>query len=139
MQKELSMESAIFKNYTGNAMLNNALMTIEALGNLSNVSCITPSLLAMLFNKYDLKVLNRRMKNYTMLFTKNGPLHNDKVNGNKIYVGLFKEIVESFENEGELICEISGLRFSTTFEELFKNTLRKIGLTQREIDKKILV
>ena len=48
MQKELSMESAIFKNYTGNAMLNNALMTIEALGNLSNVSCITPSLLAML-------------------------------------------------------------------------------------------
>lgn len=136
MQKELSMESAIFKNYTGNAMLNNALMTIEALGNLSNVSCITPSLLAMLFNKYDLKALNRRMKNYTMLFTKNGPLHNDKVNGNKIYVGLFKEIVESFENEGELICEISGLRFSTTFEELFKNTLRKIGLTQREIDKK---
>jgi len=35
----------IFNTYTGNAMLNNALMTIEALGQLKNVSAINPKVL----------------------------------------------------------------------------------------------
>ncbi len=78
----------IFKTYTGNAMLNNALMTIEALAKLKNVSEINPSMLKQVYSKVSLKETNKRLKSYTMLFTKNGPLHNDKTNGDKIYESL---------------------------------------------------
>lgn len=96
----------IFKTYTGNAMLNNALMTIEAFADILSVEDITPELLLNLYEKADLKFLNKRLKSYTMLFTKNGPLHNDKTNGEKVYDSLFKTIVGSYESEGDKICEV---------------------------------
>lgn len=39
----------IFKHYTGNALLNNALQTIEILGQVDCVSEITPQLLEKLY------------------------------------------------------------------------------------------
>ena len=126
----------IFSSYTGNAMLNNALMTIEALANLSDVSEITPEVLLRIYNDKDLVKLNKRMKSYTMLFTKNGPLHNDKANGTDIYNALFKTISNEFENQGELTCEISGLKFQTPFSEVFEKALRGIGISEKEIKKK---
>ena len=99
---------AIFRTYSGNAMLNNALMTLEALGNLNNVSEITEELLLQLYEKRKLLEINKRLKSYTMLFTKNGPLHNDKTNGERIYDSLLKTILSSYENGGDKICEISG-------------------------------
>jgi len=126
----------IFKTYTGNAMLNNALMTIEALGNLKNVSEITPDKLLQLYNDKGLLKLNKRLKSYTMLFTKNGPLHNDKANGDKTYEALFKTIINSFENEGDKQCEISGLRFSSPFNMIFGKALKSIGIAEKEIKKK---
>jgi len=126
----------IFDSYTGNAMLNNALMTIEALGNLKNVSEITPDILLLLYNNKELLKLNKRLKSYTMLFTKNGPLHNDKANGDKTYEALFKTIISSFENEGDKICEISGLKFNSTFSTVFKKTSKSIGISEKEIQKK---
>ncbi len=128
--------SCIFKTYTGNAILNNALMTIEALGKLKSVSEINPKMLLAFYDEFNLISLNQRLKNYTMLFTKNGPLHNDKTNGTKIYETLFRTIVENFENEGDRICEISGLKFQKTFNELYEETLKSIGLTEKEIKKK---
>ncbi len=126
----------IFKTYTGNALLNNALMTIEAIGKLKNVFEITPALILELYQKEGLKSLNQRLKSYTMLFTKNGPLKNDATNGEKIYDQLFKHFTENVELEGEKQCEISGLRFSKTFEQLFMETLSNIGLSNKEIEKK---
>jgi hypothetical protein len=126
----------IFETYTGNAMLNNALMTIEALGNLKNVSEITPGLLLQLYNEKGLLKLNKRLKSYTMLFTKNGPLHNDKANGDKTYDALFKTIISSFENEGEKQCEVSGLKFNTSFNTVFERALKSICIPQQEIKKK---
>lgn len=126
----------IFKTYTGNAMLNNALMTIEALGDLKNVSEITPDMLLQLYNNKGLLKLNKRLKSYTMLFTKNGPLHNDKANGDKTYEALFKIIINSFENEGDKQCEISGLRFSSSFNVIFEKALKSIGIAEKEIKKK---
>lgn len=126
----------MFTTYTGNAMLNNALMTIEALGNLNNVLEITPNVLMNLYEKKDLMSLNKRLKSYTMLFTKNGPLHNDKANGEKVYDSLFRTIIESYEDEGDKVCEISGLRYSTPFEKVYANALRKIGFSEKEIQKK---
>ena len=126
----------IFEKYTGNAMLNNALMTIEALGKLNNVSEITPNVLLNLYEGKGLMSLNKRLKSYTMLFTKNGPLHNDKVNGEKVYDSLFRSIIESYEDEGDKVCEISGLRYSTPFEKVYTNALRKIGFSEKEIQKK---
>lgn len=128
--------NTIFKKYTGNAMLNNALMTIEALGGLSSVSEITPELLLELYKSKELKDTNKRLKNYTMLFTKNGPLHNDKQNGDKVYDSLFASLVSEFENEGKYICEISGLRFNKSFQELYQQSLKLIGFTEKEIKKK---
>ena len=126
----------IFDSYTGNAMLNNALMTIEALGNLSNVSEITPDILLHLYNEKELLRLNKRLKSYTMLFTKNGPLHNDKAKGDKIYDALMKTIFKSFESEGEKICEISGLKFNVTFNTVYENALKSIDIPENEINKK---
>lgn len=126
----------IFGNYTGNAMLNNALMTIEALGNLRSVTEITTDLLLRLYKEKELLTLNKRLKSYTMLFTKNGPLHNDKTNGEKVYSSLFQTIIESFENEGDRICEISGLRFTRPFENIYEKALKKVGFTKKDIEKK---
>ncbi|MDP1844673.1 MAG: hypothetical protein Q8K64_14755 [Sediminibacterium sp.] len=127
---------SIFENYTGNAMLNNALMTIEALGDYKNVSEITPDVLLRLYNDKGLLKINKRLKSYTMLFTKNGPLHNDKANGDKTYDALFKTIINNFENEGDKTCEISGLKFNTTFKTVFEIALKSIGIPKREIQKK---
>lgn len=126
----------MFENYTGNAMLNNALMTIEALAKLNSVSEITPNVLLRLYTDKGLLKLNKRLKSYTMLFTKNGPLHNDKANGDKTYEALFKTIVNNFENEGDKICEISGLKFNSTFKTFFEISLKNIGISEKEIQKK---
>lgn len=130
------MTVKIFETYTGNAMLNNALMTIEALSKLDNVSKITPDTLLKLYKEKALLSMNRRLKSYTMLFTKNGPLHNDRTSGEKVYDSLIKTIIESFESEGDRICEISGLRFSAPFEKIYAEALRKIGLSDKDIQKK---
>jgi hypothetical protein len=126
----------IFKSYTGNAMLNNALMTIEALGDLKGVSDITPEILLQLYNDKGLLKLNKRLKSYTMLFTKNGPLHNDKTNGDKIYDALFKTILKDFESDGDKICEVSGLKFNSAFSTVFEKALDSIGISKKDIQKK---
>lgn len=117
----------IFHTYTGNAMINNALMTIEALAGLKNVSEITPSLLKNLYDKVNLKNLNKRLKSYTMVFSLNNPLVNPAKKANNAgeitYHNLLTAIMNDFESEGERICEISGLRFNKTFEEFYKEEL----------------
>jgi|GEM_PF-1458344 len=130
------MDIRIFKTYTGNAMLNNALMTIESLAKLKAVSEVTPKLLAELYTQVDLRSVNKRLKSYTMLFTKNGPLHNDKTNGDKIYDVLMKTIISNFESDGSHICEISGLRFEKSFDKLYQTALKSIGISEKEIQKK---
>lgn len=126
----------IINSYTGNALLNNALMTIEALGKLNHVSEITPELILELYQAFDLIGLNKRLKSYTMLFTKNGPLKNDAINGEQIYSELFRHFTHCIELEGDKECEISGLRFSKTFDQLFGEVLSNIGLSKKEIEKK---
>lgn len=126
----------IFSIYTGNAMLNNALMTIEALANLDSVSEISTEVLKSLYQEKKLLQTNKRLKSYTMLFTKNGPLHNDKLLGDRHYDSLMNTIFNNLENEGSKICEISGLRFEKSFSELNSEALRKIGVGEKEIQKK---
>lgn len=113
----------IFETYTGNALLNNALMTIEALSKLKDVSEITPSLLKGLYNQVDLPQINTRLKSYSMIFSLNNPLVNPakKQNnaGKKTYHNLLNAIIDGFEFEGEKVCEISGLRFNKTFEDFY--------------------
>ncbi|HMS30696.1 MAG TPA: hypothetical protein PKD32_12655 [Saprospiraceae bacterium] len=116
--------SSIFYNYTGNAMLNNALMTIETLGNLKNVSEVTPNFLLDLYKSQDVKEINKRLKSYTMLFSLNNPLVNpakkQDAAGEKTYNNLLLSIMQNFENQGSKICEMSGLRFEKTFEDFYK-------------------
>lgn len=79
----------IINHYTGNPMVNNALMTVKALAGLNSVRDITTKLLRNMIAKvcddlpYSLMSMNLRFKSYTMLFTKNGPLYNDKKLGEK--------------------------------------------------------
>lgn len=119
----------IFETYTGNAMLNNALMTIEALSKLKDVSEITPSLLKGLYNQVDLPQINTRLKSYSMIFSLNNPLVNPakKQNnaGKKTYHNLLNAIIDGFEFEGEKVCEISGLRFNKTFEDFYEEEIER--------------
>lgn len=128
----------LFKTYTGNALLNNALMTIEALGKLKNVSEITPELILELYQNQELKRLNKRFRSYYMLFL-NNPLNNTALKnglGEKIYDEAFKYFVQNVELEGNKQCEISGLHFSKSFDQLFGEVLSNIGFSKKEIEKK---
>ena len=130
----------IFETYTGNAMLNNALMTIEALAELNNVSEITPELLLELFQNKNLPELNKRLKSYTMLFSLNNPLVNpakkkDDV-GEITYKNLLTSILKNCEFEGSLTCEISGLKFEKPFESFYEDEIKsqKEILKEKKID-----
>lgn len=116
-------------------MLNNALMTIEALAKLKNVTELSPSILKELYNKVALKEINKRLKSYTMVFSLNNPLVNPakKTNnaGENTYHYLLNAIMDDFESDGERVCEISGLRFNKTFEDFYKEEIER--------QKKILV
>jgi len=127
----------IFNHYTGSAMLNNALQTIEAITELDHVSQITIEMLTAIFEEKDLSKLYPRLKNYTMLFTKNGPLHNDKKNGIRIYESLMKALLEGFETEGQHQCEISGLYFKKTFDQIYSDVLRELGISPEDKDTSI--
>ncbi|WP_157607709.1 hypothetical protein [Runella limosa] len=122
----------IFETYTGNSFLDNALYTLEGLGS-CNITELNVEKLKKLFQDpykkghQSLMQLNKRLKNYTMLFTKNGPLHNDKEFGERIYKTLMESIIDGFEDEGENICELSGMRFHKKFETYYAETLQKIG------------
>ncbi len=130
----------IFSNYTGNAMLNNALMTIEALSNIESVSEITPNLLLDLYKSQDLKEINKRLKSYTMLFSLNNPLVNPAKKadnaGEKTYNNLLLSIMKNFENQGSKVCEVSGLRFEKTFEDFYKDEieLQKKAVKLKDLD-----
>lgn len=119
----------IFNTYTGNAMLNNALMTIEALAKLKSVSDVSPTILKQLYNKVALRAINKRLKSYTMVFSLNNPLVNPakKTNnaGENTYHFLLNSIIDGFEYSGEKVCEISGLRFNKTFEDFYKEEIER--------------
>ncbi len=122
-------------------MLNNALQTIEALTN-QHISTVDADTLLKLFrNPYSdglhtLIRLNKRLKSYTMLFSKNGPLFNDKEFGEAIYNQLISGILENVEGEGPYTCELSGLKFKTTFDAFYEQTLRKVGYPVSKINGK---
>jgi len=122
----------LFESYTGNAFLDNALYTLEVL-NECDVTDLTQEKIKKIFQDpyknghQSLMQLNKRLKSYTMLFTKNGPLHNDKEFGEKIYKSLMEGIIDGFEDEGIYVCELSGMRFNKRFESYYTETLQKIG------------
>lgn len=134
----------IISHYTGNPMVNNALMTIKALAGLSNVRDITTELLRDMIKKvcyelpYSLTTMNLRFKSYTMLFTKNGPLYNDKKMGREVYETLLYKIVDGFESEGDKQCNITGLRYAKTFSDFMLESWMSLGVPEKEAKKKDL-
>jgi len=136
----------MFKAYTGNAMLNNALMTIEALAGLNNVTEITSEVLLKLYQQplegSSLIGLNKRFKSYTMIFSLNNPLVNPakKIDqmGQKVYNGILQSIIKNCKTEGDNICEISGLRFQKTFEDYYIIEVEKLKdfVKSKKIEKK---
>ncbi|MEN0050872.1 MAG: hypothetical protein AAF806_27640, partial [Bacteroidota bacterium] len=123
----------IFKTYTGSPFINNALQTIEVLGELDNVSEITTDTLTELYKEHKIWQLFKRMKSYSMLFSRNGPLLNDKDFGDKIYKGIFEYTLNNFETEGQYQCEISGLRFDTSFSAIYEKVLHEIKYPVKKI------
>ncbi|MFB9055351.1 hypothetical protein ACFFU9_01235 [Mariniflexile ostreae] len=126
----------IFKNYTGSAFLNNALQTIEVLGDLNEVCEIKTDTLLNLYEKHKIWELFKRMKSYSMLFSRNGPLLNDKDFGDKIFKGIIEHTLNNFEEKGQYQCEISGLWFDTPFSKIYENVLHEIKYPIKKIDGK---
>jgi hypothetical protein len=119
-------------------------MTIKALSGISTISELTTELLRkMIFNvnellPYPLVDLNLRFKSYTMIFTKNGPLYNDKKYGKIIYQKLLIKIIDGFETIGDKKCDITGLNYSTTFAQFLLDTMLELGIPKQEALKKDL-
>ena len=126
----------IINNYTGNVLLNNSIQTIESLAELGHVSEITTGILQQLYRKHKLWQLFKRMNRYTMIFAKNGPLLNDKDFGEKIFKGIIEFTLKNFENKGKHQCEISGLRFDTSFADIYEKVLLEIDYPFEKIKKK---
>lgn len=135
----------LVKHYTGNPMLNTALMTIKALAGLSSISELTTEVLRNKLAKvsdklpYPLLDLNLRFKSYTMLFTKNSLLYgNDKKLGKQIYSNLMLKIVNEFENEGDKTCDISGLKYTRSFFQIYTEVLIESGVNPQEASRRDL-
>ena len=128
----------IVNHYTGNPMVNNALMTIKALAGLRDVRDITTDVLRRMITRvcdelpYPLVSLNMRFKSYTMLFTNNGPLYYDKKMGKRIYETLMLKIIDGFETEGDRQCNITGMHYSRTFSDFMLDTLICLGVSEKE-------
>ncbi|KAA6347682.1 hypothetical protein EZS27_004836 [termite gut metagenome] len=121
----------IFTYYTGNAFVNNALMTIEALMKAHSVEEVTTTKLIELFHEpiksFSLLEINLLLKNYTMIFGKNSLLYNyDNKIKKEAYNKLMLNIFNGYECDGDNICAISGLRFNKTFEAFMEEMLNKI-------------
>lgn len=133
----------IFNNYTGNAMFNNALMTIEALGKLNNVSEITPNVLLNLYEEKDLANLNLRLKSYYMLFL-NNPLINKPKIGKEIYESLLFSILRDCDFDGINVCQLTGLNFEKSFDFFYQKEIERQktkvqeSITEKKQLKKIL-
>lgn len=133
-----------FHTYTGSAFLNQALITLQELSGKENISELSTTDMLQAFDRpyvnasLSLTSINRRLKSYTMIFTKNGPLHNDKDKGKEVYESLMKLILKSPENEGEQICELSGLRYTTSFESYYQKALLDVNYTPEKAAKKDL-
>lgn len=136
----------IVNSYTGNPMINNALMTIKALAGLSNVQDITTELLESMIRKvcdklpYSLKDLNLRFKSYTMLFSGNGLLYNPKSKDvdKDVYELLLLKITQGFELNGDNQCNLTGWRYSKTFSEYLLESMLDLGISKKNIKKKDL-
>lgn len=134
----------LFKTYTGSAFLNQVILTLLELTDKPTPADLDTEDILRSFKKpyqsapFSLANLNRRLKSYTMVFTRNGPLHQDNENGMAVYDALFQSILSQPENSGDKICEISGLRFSTSFEEHYLKALEKVRYTKDKIAKKDL-
>ncbi|CAK7075821.1 MAG: hypothetical protein PARBA_03084 [Parabacteroides sp.] len=127
----------IVKYYTGNPLLNNALMTVKALAGLSSISELTTEILKGKIMKvheelpYSLISLNLRFKSYTMLFSRNSLLYNGKL-GKQIYQCLMLKIVDGFKNKGDKVCDISGLRYEKSFSQLYSEVLNDCGVSEKK-------
>lgn len=136
----------IVNSYTGNPMINNALMTIKALAGLSNIQDITTELLQSMIRKvcdklpYSLKDLNLRFKSYTMLFGGNGLLYNpnSKEIDKEVYELLLLKITQGFELNGDSQCNLTGWRYSKTFSEYLLESMLDLGISKKDIKKKDL-
>ncbi|WMJ74748.1 hypothetical protein RCC89_16460 [Cytophagaceae bacterium ABcell3] len=132
----------MFKSYTGNAFLNNALQTLEVLLVVDDFSVVTPEEILRLYQKplksypSSLLELNLRLKSYSMIFTRNGPLHNDKEFGKKIYDKLINLILKNYEDNGSKVCELSGLRYEKSFQIFYQQALKEIGYPEKKIASK---
>lgn len=133
----------IFENYTGNAILNNALMTIEALAKLNSVSEITPKILLSLYKDVDLKTINNRLKSYYMLFL-NNPLINKPNVGAEMYESILIDILKNCDFKGNNRCEITGLYFELSFSHFYQKEVNRQkektqkNITDKKTSKKIL-
>ena len=136
----------IINHYTGNPMVNNALMTIKALVGLSSVRNISTEILHEMIKRvcdelpYPLADLNLRFNSYTMLFANNNPLRNPSCRklGKKVYETLLYKIVDGFESEGDKQCNITGLRYTKTFSDFMLESWISLGVPEKEAKKKDL-
>lgn len=134
----------LFQTYTGSAFLNQALITLQELTGKQSIAELSTSDIIQAFDRpyqnvpLSLTNINRRLKSYTMVFTKNGPLHNDKEKGKEVYQTLLRTILSMPENEGDKICELSGLRFTTTFDAYYQYALNAVQYSKEKIGKKDL-
>ena len=114
-------------------MLDNALLALMIHGGCSKLSDITPRLVKSLVTE-DLASLYKRMKVYSMIYTRNGPLHNRKKDGLEVYIKLMHHILDQHENKGNLTCEITGLKFERSFTEEYEDVIERYGF-EGTIDK----
>lgn len=125
-------------NWTGNPFVDTGLMVILHLANKNDISELTYENMTTVFgNGKELARMNAKLKSFTMVFGRNGPLTNGygykqgtpSEKNYQIYINLVKGLLVASQikdNDGYL-CEICGIETNFNFANLYEQVLSKAG------------
>ena len=118
---------------TGNPFVYTGFEVIAHLAGLDNPNVISIMDVKRIFSDgKDLARFNARAKQYTTIFTTNGPLFQNSYKGKKeaIYISMMQQLLDSWDfKEGPEICYACGKPFYFNFEAAYSKALQLNGKT----------
>ncbi|MEW6086854.1 MAG: Cas8a1 family CRISPR/Cas system-associated protein [bacterium] len=129
--------------WTGNPFVDTGLIVILHLTNKNDISELSYDDVVRVFNDgKDLARMNAKLKTFTMVFGRNGPLTNGygykqgtpSEKNYQIYISLVKGLLNASQAEdgGGYICEICGRNTNFDFANLYEQVLSKAGEKTKE-------
>lgn len=120
----------------GNPFVDMGLCTIAALAEKNSIEEISVDDIKNVFKKYDISLINSKLKSFTMVFGTNGPLYQNsyKPHNKKLYENILREFLNSVNEDGtgKHICEICGRKHDFDINDVWTDVIKKYGFKIKE-------